>query len=48
MWLLPGQKAPDRSTIARFRSGLLETACEELFYQMVKRLVDADEICANV
>ena len=38
MWLLAGQKAPDHSTIARFRSGFLEEACEDLFYQMVHRL----------
>ena len=44
MWLLAGQKAPDHSTIARFRSGFLETACEDLFYQMVKRLADAGEL----
>ena len=44
MWLLAGQKAPDHSTIARFRSGFLETACEDLFYQMVKRLADSQEL----
>ena len=41
MWLLAGQKAPDHSTIARFRTGFLADACENLFYQMVKRLEDA-------
>ena len=35
MWLLAGQKAPDHSTIARFRTGFLADACENLFYQMV-------------
>lgn len=44
MWLLAGQKAPDHCTIARFRSGALETACEDLFYQMVKRLDEAGEL----
>ena len=44
MWLLAGQKAPDHSTIARFRTGYLETACEDLFYQMVKRLAEAGEL----
>ena len=44
MWLLAGQKAPDHSTIARFRSGYLETACEDLFYQMVRRLADFGEL----
>ena len=38
MWLLAGQKAPDHSTIARFRTGSLAEACEDLFYQMVRRL----------
>ena len=41
MWLLVGQKAPDHSTIARFRTGFLADACENLFYQMVKRLENA-------
>ena len=38
MWLLAGQKAPNHSTIARFRTGFLADACEDLFYQMVRRL----------
>ena len=44
MWLLAGQKAPDHSTIARFRTGFLADACENLFYQMVKRLENAGEL----
>ena len=44
MWLLAGQKAPDHSTIARFRTGFLADACEDLFYQMVKRLENAGEL----
>lgn len=44
MWLLAGQKAPDHSTIARFRTGFLANACEDLFYQMVKRLERAGEL----
>ena len=44
MWLLAGQKAPDHSTIARFRTGFLADACENLFYQMVKRLEDVGEL----
>lgn len=44
MWLLAGQKAPDHSTIARFRTGFLAEACEELFYQMVRRLAQMDEL----
>lgn len=43
-WLLAGQKAPDHSTIARFRTGFLAAACEDLFYQMVKRLENAGEL----
>ena len=43
-WLLAGQKAPDHITIARFRTGLLADACENLFYQMVRRLSQADEL----
>ncbi len=44
MWLLAGQKAPDHSTIARFRTGFLANACEDLFYQMVRRLADMGEL----
>ena len=44
MCLLAGQKAPDHSTIARFRTGFLADACEALFYQMVKRLKHAGEL----
>lgn len=44
MWLLAGQKAPDHSTIARFRTGFLLEACEDLFYQMVRRLNNAGEL----
>ena len=44
MWLLAGQKAPDHSTIARFRTGYLADACENLFYQMVQRLDSAGEL----
>ena len=44
MWLLAGQKAPDHSTIARFRTGFLLSACEDLFYQMVRRLADMGEL----
>ena len=44
MWLLAGQKAPDHSTIARFRTGFLADACENLFYQMVLRLEESGEL----
>lgn len=38
MWLLEGCKAPDHSTIARFRKGYLKEAIEGLFFQLVKYL----------
>ena len=44
MWLLAGQKAPDHSTIARFRTGFLADACENLFYQMIRRLKESGEL----
>ncbi len=44
MWLLAGHKAPDHSTIARFRTGFLAEACEDLFYQMVRRLAAMGEL----
>ena len=44
MWLLAGQKAPDHSTIARFRTGFLAEACEDLFYQTVRRLNQMGEL----
>jgi transposase len=44
MWLLHGRKAPDHSTIARFRSDHLSDALEDLFYQMVKYLHQIGEV----
>ena len=44
MWLFAGQKAPDHSTIARFRTGFLADTCEALFYQMVRRLEQMGEL----
>ena len=44
MWLLAGQKAPDHSTIARFRTGFLALACEDLFYQLVRLLMSMGEV----
>lgn len=44
MWLLAGQKAPDHTTIARFRTGFLAKACEGLFYQFVRRLASMGEL----
>lgn len=44
MWLLAGQKAPDHSTIARFRQGYASAAVENLFYQLVNLLFELGEI----
>ena len=44
MWLLKGNKAPDHSTIARFRKIYLPNAVEDLFYQLVQHLHDIKEI----
>ena len=44
LWLPAGQKAPDYSTIARFRTGHLLYACEDLLYQMVRRPADMGEL----
>ena len=44
MWLLAGQKAPDHSTIARFRQNYAGAAVEDLFYQFANLLFQLDEI----
>ena len=44
MWLLAGRKAPDHSTIARFRKEFLPAAVEDLFYQLVNYLHNVGEI----
>jgi len=44
MWLLEGRKAPDHSTIARFRKHYLEEAVDDLFFQMVQHLHSIGEI----
>lgn len=38
MWLLEDSKAPDHTTLARFRTGRCREAVEELFYQYVEKL----------
>ena len=43
LWLLAGAKAPDHSTIARFRTTFLKTACEDLFYQLGRILLKTGE-----
>lgn len=44
MWLLAGQKAPDHSTIARFRQKYAAKVVEGLFYQLVNSLYELKEI----
>lgn len=43
IWLLQGEKVPDYSSFARFRSGKAKDAVEDLFYQFVKRLAELEE-----
>jgi transposase len=38
MWLLEDKRAPDHSTLARFRTGRCREVIEELFYQLVQKL----------
>jgi len=44
MWLLGGEPAPDDDALNRFRSKHLSEAAEDLFYQLVKKLRELDEI----
>lgn len=44
IWLLGDEKAPNHSEIARFRSQRLSECCEDLFYQLVKKLHERGEI----
>ena len=44
MWLLQGNKAPDHSTIARFRKEYLADAIDDLFTQLVCFLHEIDEV----
>ena len=37
-WLLEDRKAPDHSTLSRFRTGRCKEAVEDLFYQFVRKL----------
>ena len=37
-WLLEDGKAPDHSTLARFRTGRCREVVEDLFYQLIRRL----------
>jgi transposase len=44
IWLLGSEKAPNHSEIARFRSKRLSESCEDLFYQLVRKLNERGEI----
>ena len=44
MWLLENGKAPDHSTLSRFRTGRCAEAVEDLFYQYVQQLETQNEV----
>ena len=44
MWLLGDEPAPDDDALNRFRGKHLSEAAEDLFYQLVKKLRELDEI----
>lgn len=44
MWLLENGKAPDHSTLSRFRTGRCAEAVENLFYQYIQLLEKQKEI----
>ena len=44
LWLLGDEKAPDHSTLARFRTGRSREALEGLFYQLVRKLEKIGEV----
>lgn len=44
MWLLNGEKAPNHSEIARFRSQRFVSCADDIFYQIVNKLSDLGEI----
>lgn len=43
MWLLEGERVPDHNTLARFRTGRLKEAIEDLFYQYARKLDEMGE-----
>ena len=43
MWLLGETRAPDHTTLARFRTGRCREILEELFYQLVQKLEEMGE-----
>lgn len=44
MWLLEDDKAPDHTTLARFRTGRCSGIIEDLFYQFVQKLHELGEV----
>lgn len=44
MWILGREGAPDNSTIARFQNERLVPVIEELFYQLVNKLIEMGEV----
>ena len=44
MWLLENGKAPDHSTLSRFRTGRCAEAVEDLFYQYIQLLKKQGEV----
>ena len=44
MWILNMEEAPDHSTIARFQNERLEGVIEDLFYQLVDKLIEMKEL----
>ena len=43
IWLFQGEKVPDYSSFARFRSRKAKEVVEDLFYQLVKKLSELEE-----
>lgn len=44
MWILMMGEVPDYSTIARFQNEKLVPVIEDLFYQLIKKLIEMDEV----
>lgn len=44
MWILQGAPAPDHSTICRFQSERLQPVIEKLFYQLIMKLMELNEV----
>ena len=48
IWLLVERKAPDHTTVARFRMGFLTESCEDLLYQLMRRLAAMGELSLEI